>query len=58
MENRPQIHTFKTELICIIDELTTGTLVYRGGKRSFQFKGTPLHWAKEAFEWNYLRPFR
>ncbi len=58
MQSRPQEHTFKTELICIIDELTTGTLVYRGGKRSFQLKGTPLHWAKEAFEWNYLRPYR
>lgn len=51
-------HTFKTELICIIDSNTTGTMVYRDTKRSVQMKGKPFHWAKSLFEWNYLRPYR
>ncbi|HEY5734622.1 MAG TPA: FAD-dependent oxidoreductase [Gammaproteobacteria bacterium] len=51
-------HTFKTELICIIDSNTTGTMVYRDPKRSVQMKGKPFHWAKSLFEWNYLRPYR
>jgi len=51
-------HTFKTELICIIDSNTTGTMVYRDPKRAVQMKGKPFHWAKAFFEWNYLRPYR
>jgi len=51
-------HTFKTELICIIDSNTTGTMVYRDPKRALQLKGKPFHWAKSLFEWNYLRPYR
>lgn len=58
MNGQPETHTFKTELICIIDSLTTGTLVYRDSRRSFQLTGPPLHWAKSLFEWNYLRPYR
>lgn len=50
---------FKTELICIIDSLDKGILVYRTEKRSFI---TPrcrlLHWAKLLFEWWYLRKYR
>jgi sulfide:quinone oxidoreductase len=51
-------NTFRTELICIIDSNTTGTMVYRDPKRSLQMKGKPFHWAKSLFEWNYLRPYR
>lgn len=51
-------HTFKTELICIVDSLSTGTMVYRDPKRSLQLRGKPFHWAKSLFEWNYLRPYR
>lgn len=51
-------HTFKTELICIIDSNTTGTMVYRDAKRALQMKGKPFHWAKVFFEWNYLRSYR
>ena len=54
----PDSHTFKTELICIIDSNTTGTLVYRDPKRQFRIKGKPLHWAKTVFEQTYLRNFR
>jgi hypothetical protein len=27
-------------------------------RRGFSVGGPPLHWAKAAFEWQYLRPFR
>ncbi|TNF91502.1 MAG: NAD(P)/FAD-dependent oxidoreductase [Gammaproteobacteria bacterium] len=55
---QPDRHTFKTELICIIDSHTTGTMVYRDPKREFRIKGKPMHWAKSIFEQIYLRTFR
>ena len=55
---REDDHTFKTELICIIDTLDTGTMVYRDCQRMFQLKARPFHWAKSWFEWRYLRPYR
>jgi sulfide:quinone oxidoreductase len=54
----PGRHTFRHELICIVDALDTGTLVYRDERRGFSVGGPPLHWAKAAFEWQYLRPYR
>lgn len=50
-------HTFKTELICIVDTLTTGSLVFRNPKRSFMMKMPPLHWAKIFFEKLYLKAY-
>lgn len=58
LKGQADSHTFKTELICIIDSLNTGTMVYRDEKRMMQLKGKPFHWAKSVFEWNYLRPYR
>lgn len=58
MKGQPQTHTFRTELICIVDALDTGTLVYRGANRSFQFKMPVMHWAKTWFESRYLKPYR
>lgn len=49
--------TFKTELICIVDTLNNGSLVYRGSKRGFMMKMPPLHWAKILFEKLYLRAY-
>jgi len=51
-------HVFRSELICIVDSLTTGMLVYRDEKRSLQMKGRPFQWAKRLFEWKYLLPYR
>lgn len=51
-------HTFKVELICIVDSLDNGMMIYRDTKRSFQFKNFLLHWSKRWFEWNYLRMYR
>lgn len=55
---RPESHGFRTELLCIVDSLDNGTLVYRGERRSFHFRAPPMHWAKGFFEWHYLRTFR
>lgn len=51
--------TFKTELICIVDTLDSGMLVYRDLKRTLllpQFFF--FNWAKRFFEWYYLRSYR
>lgn len=52
-------HDFKSELICIVDSLDSGILVYRTEKTSIV---TPrmriFHWAKRLFEGHYLRAFR
>jgi sulfide:quinone oxidoreductase len=51
--------TFKVELICIIDALSRGTLVWRTSRRNVLLPSLRLlHWAKRAFEWNYLRQYR
>ncbi len=50
-------HTFKTELICIIDTLTNGSLVYRDEKRGFMMKMPPLHWLKKWYERLYLKEY-
>jgi sulfide:quinone oxidoreductase len=59
MAGRPASHTFKSELLCIIDSRTKGMLVARSEKRSFILPPMlPLHWAKRYFEWMYLRRYR
>ena len=50
---------FKVELICIVDTLDKGILVYRDEKRSIVLPALrPMHWAKSFFEKLYLRGFR
>ena len=51
-------HRFTTELICIVDSLDNGVMVFRNAKHTFQFKTPALHWSKRLFEWMYLRPYR
>lgn len=49
----------RPELICIIDTLDAGILVYRDPKRAWLLPSLRLfHWAKRAFERHYLRAFR
>ena len=49
----------KTELICIVDTMDSGILVYRDIKRSWVLPSSRLfHWAKRYFEGHYLRVFR
>lgn len=52
-------HTFKTELVCIVDTLNKGMLVYRNPKRTVLMpKSIFFSWAKRLFEWHYLRGYR
>ncbi len=50
--------TFRTELVCIVDSLDRGILVYRNPRRSIMFQSRLLHHAKRFFEWWYLRRYR
>lgn len=58
MRGEATSHNFKAELICIVDTLDTGIVVYRSEKRSF-FLPTPKlgHWAKRIFEGRYLKAY-
>ena len=59
LEGKPAQHGFKTELICIIDTLHGGMLVYRSEKRNFTSPRSRMaHWAKRWFEDRYLRIYR
>ncbi|MCB1723673.1 MAG: FAD-dependent oxidoreductase [Gammaproteobacteria bacterium] len=56
---RAASHTFRAELVCIVDTRSSGMLVARTAKRNIvlpSFIG--FHWAKRLFEWNYLRQYR
>jgi len=49
----------RPELICIVDTLDTGILVYRDLKRSWLLPPSRIfHWAKRYFERHYLKAFR
>jgi len=51
--------TFKVELICIIDAISQGTLVWRTPVRNFILPPSRLfHWAKRWFEGIYLKQYR
>ncbi len=50
---------FKVELICIIDAIDHGTLVFRNLQRQIILPSSRLfHWAKRFFEGLYLRKYR
>ncbi len=50
---------FKSELICIVDTLDSGMIVYRTPDRNFVGpRSRAFHWMKRAFETHYLRPYR
>lgn len=59
LDGRPSSETFRVELICIVDAIDHGTLVWRTPQRNVLLPSTRLfHWAKRGFEWNYLRQYR
>ena len=59
LAGKPASERFRVELLCIIDSLDKGMLVYRGERRSMALPAMkPLHWAKKYFEKAYLRHFR
>ena len=50
---------FTAELICIMDSLDKGMLVFRRGRINLILPALkPLHWLKRAFEHHYLRAYR
>ena len=50
---------FKVKLICIIDAIDQGTLVYRTEQRQIVLPPSRLmHWAKRRFERRYLKHYR
>ncbi len=52
-------HDFKAELICIVDTLDSGILVFRNEKRTIFLPPMKIfHWAKRMFERHYLRAYR
>ncbi len=56
---KPVSHTFKVELVCIVDSLNSGMLVYRTTKFNLVLPDMKLfHWLKRLFEWLYLRSYR
>lgn len=59
LEGKPPTATPKVELICIVDTMDKGILVYRDLKRSLLLPSSRLfHWAKRYFEGQYLRHYR
>jgi sulfide:quinone oxidoreductase len=59
LQRKPSSATFKVELICIVDAVDHGTLIWRTPERNWLLPSTRLfHWAKRGFEWNYLRQYR
>lgn len=59
LDGKPPRARFKPELVCIVDTLDRGILVYRDEKRALMLPPCRLfHWAKRFFEWYYLRPYR
>jgi sulfide:quinone oxidoreductase len=51
LAGKPASEKFKVELICIVDTLDKGILVYRSELPAMK----PMHWAKSLFEKLYLR---
>ncbi len=55
---KPSDASFKAELICIVDTLDKGILIFRNEKTKRLFSSKLLHYAKRFFEWWYLRQYR
>ncbi len=59
LRGKTQQATFKVELICIIDAIDHGTVVFRNQKRQIILPSSRLfHWVKRGFEVAYLRKYR
>ena len=59
MACKPATRGFKVELVCIIDALDKGTLVYRTERRNLLLPPSRwMHMAKRGFERRYLAQYR
>ena len=57
-DGKPASHTFKSELMCIVDTRSSGMFVARTPSRNIAAIVHRFHWAKRFFEWMYLRQYR
>ncbi len=59
LRGQTPVATFKVELVCIIDAIDHGTVVFRNAKRQIILPSSRVfHWAKRWFEGRYLRKYR
>jgi len=59
LNGKAATHTFKYELVCIIDSNNKGILAFRNEKRTLVIPPLRLlHTCKKCFEWLYLRSYR
>jgi sulfide:quinone oxidoreductase len=59
LDGKPPSHTFKIELVCIVDSNNKGIFVSRTMKGGMMLPNCRLmHWAKQIFGWWYLRGYR
>lgn len=59
LQGRSPTRAFTPELVCIMDTLDSGMLVFRRGKLNIVLpRMKPLHWLKRVFERHYLRAYR
>lgn len=59
LEGSPSRAIFRVELVCIVDALNRGSLVWRTPRRKVLLPASrSLHWLKRGFEWRYLRQYR
>ena len=59
LQGRVVNETFDVELMCIVDSIDHGTLVWRTPERNWVLPSSKLfHWAKRGFERHYLRQYR
>jgi sulfide:quinone oxidoreductase len=59
LDGKPPVAKPRPELICIVDTMDSGILVYRSLKHSWLLPSSRMfHWAKRFFEGHYLKAFR
>ena len=58
LEGRSGTREFRVELVCVVDSLDSGTLVYRTPTRNILLKSSLFHNAKSFFERRYLARYR
>jgi len=59
LKTRPADTTFHVELLCIVDAIDRGMVVWRTEKHNWVFPSSvAFHWLKRLFEWWYLRQYR
>ena len=59
LQGREASADFKSELVCIVDSLDSGMVVYRSERFNMVTpRSIVFHWLKRAFEKHYLKVFR